>query len=244
MRCSEIDDNLRRVRERIERAARRAGRNPEEITLVAVSKTFPAEAIRAAFEAGVRHFGENRVQEWERKRGSLSDLPATWHLVGHLQSNKARRAVELFHTIDSVDSLELARQLDRIVAERAGGGGKAERLPVLLEVRLAPEASKSGAEPEEVPGIVAGMLALSHLELQGLMCIPPFAENPEESRPYFRRLRELLEQARAGCVAKAGAEAAAALARLSMGMSGDFEVAIEEGATEVRLGTAIFGERR
>lgn len=244
MRCSEIDDNLRRVRERIERAARRAGRNPEEITLVAVSKTFPAEAIRAAYEAGIRHFGENRVQEWERKRGSLSDVPATWHLVGHLQSNKARRAVELFHTIDSVDSLELARRLDRIVAERAVGGDKAERLPVLLEVRLAPEASKSGAEPEEVPGIVGGMLALSHLELQGLMCIPPFAADPEESRPYFRRLRELLEQVRAECAAKAGAEAAAALARLSMGMSGDFEVAIEEGATEVRLGTAIFGERR
>lgn len=226
---SAIAANLARIEQRIAAAAARAGRRAEAVTLVAVAKTFPAAAIRAAWEAGVRHFGENRVQEWEAKLPALAGLDATWHLVGHLQSNKARRAARLFHAIDSVDSAALAQKLDGAAAE-AG-----RRLRVLLEVRLAPEATKHGAEPEDAPALAAAVAALPQLELAGLMAVPPLLEDPEAVRPYFARLREL-----AGRIA---AQLGRPLPVLSMGMSHDFEVAIEEGATEVRLGTALFGPR-
>jgi len=233
---SAIAVNLARVRERIARAAEHAGRDPAEITLVAVSKTFPAAAIREAYAAGVRHFGENRVQEWEAKHPLVADLAATWHLVGHLQTNKARRAARLFHTVDSLDSWKLAQKLDAAVAELAASGPRREVvLPVLIEVRLAPEETKHGVEPEELPALAEAVLGLRHLELRGLMCIPPLLVDPEQVRPYFRRLRTLRDdlQQRLG----------RPLPELSMGMSHDFEVAIQEGATQVRLGTAIFGAR-
>jgi PLP dependent protein len=227
----QIAGNLRRVQERIAAAARKAGRRVEEITLIGVSKTQSAEAIRAAYEAGLRHFGENRVQEWEGKRVALGDLEATWHLVGHLQSNKAARAAGLFHSVDSVDDLALAQRLERA----RDGQSDARKLRILLEVRLEEEQSKSGVKVEEVATVTEKVIALSNLELAGLMCIPPFIEDVEKVRPYFRRLREL----RDSLARKTGRE----LPALSMGMSHDFEVAVEEGATEVRVGTAIFGSR-
>ena len=226
-----IRDNLSGVQDRIAIAAQRAGRRAEEITLIAVSKTHPAEAIRMAYAAGLRHFGENRVQEWEGKRTAVGDLPATWHLVGHLQSNKATRAAGLFHTVDSVDDLALAQRLDRARSEL----NAREKLRVLLEVRLAPEETKTGVTPEELPVLAEKVAPLSNIEVVGLMCIPPPAEAPEKVRPYFRRLRELRDD----LAMKLGRP----LPVLSMGMSHDFEIAIEEGATEVRVGTAIFGER-
>jgi pyridoxal phosphate enzyme (YggS family) len=227
----QIANNLKQVQERIAAAARKSGRKAEEITLIGVSKTQPAEAIRAAYEAGLRHFGENRVQEWEGKRGALSDLQATWHLIGHLQSNKAARAAGLFHSVDSVDDFALAQRLDRA----RDGQSDVRKLRVLLEVRIEEEESKSGVKIEEVEALTVRVAALSQLELSGLMCIPPFLEDAEEVRPYFRRLREL----RDSLANKTGSD----LPVLSMGMSHDFEVAVEEGATEVRVGTAIFGGR-
>ena len=220
-----------RIQERIDAAAQRAGRRGEEITLIGVSKTHPASAIREAYEAGVRHFGENRVQEWEGKHAGTEGLAATWHLIGHLQSNKTARAARLFHSVDSVDDFALAQRLDRARGE-AGIIGK---LRVLIEVRLAPEETKSGAEVEALPELLEKVAELPHLQLAGLMCIPPFLSEPEQVRPYFRRLRELQDKV----VGKLGV----ALPVLSMGMSHDFEVAIEEGATEVRVGTALFGAR-
>jgi hypothetical protein len=227
-----IRENLLQIQERIARAAHRAGRREEEIILIGVSKTHPAIAIQEAFQAGVRHFGENRVQEWEVKRVGTNNLPATWHLIGHLQSNKAARAARLFHNVDSVDDFALAHKLDRARAE-AGITGK---LRVLIEARVAPEETKSGAEIAAIPALAEQVAALPRLELAGLMCIPPFLEEPEKVRPYFRRLRELRENV----VTRLGL----ALPVLSMGMSHDFEVAIEEGATEVRVGTALFGTRQ
>jgi PLP dependent protein len=227
----QIRDSLFRVQERIDAAARKVGRRSDEITLIGVSKTQPAEAIRAAHEAGLRHFGENRVQEWEGKRGGLGDVQATWHLVGHLQSNKAVRAAGLFHSVDSVDDLALAQRLDRARGEQAG----ASKLRVLIEVRVEEEESKSGVRPEEAAALGRKLAEFPHLELAGLMCIPPLLEDPAKVRPYFRRLREL----RDSLTREIGRE----LPVLSMGMSHDFEVAIEEGATEVRVGTAIFGSR-
>jgi pyridoxal phosphate enzyme (YggS family) len=226
-----IRDNLLRVQERIDAAARKVGRRSDEITLIGVSKTHPAEAIRAAYEAGLRHFGENRVQEWEGKRVELGALQAHWHLVGHLQSNKAARAAGLFHSVDSVDDLALAQRLDRARDEQAGGA----KLRVLIEVRVEDEESKSGVKSEETAALAEKLAGLAHLELAGLMCIPPFLEEPAKVRPYFRRLREL----RDSLARQIGRD----LPVLSMGMSHDFEVAIEEGATEVRVGTAIFGSR-
>ena len=239
-----IRENAAAVQGRIATAATRAGRSADDVTLVAISKTFPAAAIRAAWEAGIRHFGENRVQEWEGKRPDVADLAATWHLVGHLQSNKARRAAALFHSVDSVDSLDLARRLDA-ASRDSTGASTAQRLRVLLEVRLAPEKTKTGAEPAELEAIARGVLLLPGLELAGLMCVPPFAENPEQARPCFRRLRELRNALRASLATSLPAAASpdAILPVLSMGMSHDFEVAIEEGATEVRVGSAIFGAR-
>jgi pyridoxal phosphate enzyme (YggS family) len=231
MTTSSVRENLLRIQERIAGAAARAGRIADEITLIGVSKTHPASAIREAFEAGVRHFGENRVQEWEGKRTETEGLAATWHLIGHLQSNKAVRAAKLFHSIDSVDDFALAQRLDRARVE-AGIPGK---LRVLIEVRVAPEETKSGVETGEVPELVEKIASLPRLELAGLMCIPPFLEQAEKVRPYFRRLRELRDD-----LVKT---LRVTLPVLSMGMSHDFEAAIEEGATEIRVGTALFGER-
>ena len=231
MAQSFVKENLTQVQERIAAAARKAGRRVDEISLIGVSKTHPAESIRAAYDAGLRHFGENRVQEWEGKRGSLQDLAATWHLIGHLQRNKAVRAANLFHCVDSVDDFALAQRLDRARLE----SGAAERLRVLIEVRIATEETKSGVNIAELPELAEKIMMLPRLDLAGLMCIPPFLDEPEQVRPYFRRLRELRDE----LTAKFGRQ----LPVLSMGMSHDFEVAIEEGATEVRVGTAIFGQR-
>jgi pyridoxal phosphate enzyme (YggS family) len=225
-----IAENIQRVRESMARAAERAGRRVEEITLVAVSKTFPGEAIRAAFEAGLRHFGENRVQEWESKQPLVADLEATWHLIGHLQSNKARRAANLFHRIDSVDSLSLAQKLDLAAA------AEGKRLQILVEVHLSDETTKSGAVEADLPMLTEGIVELSHLKLRGLMTIPPFFDDVHRVRPYFRKLRELRDEL--------SKRLGGALPALSMGMSHDFEIAIEEGATEIRVGSAIFGARQ
>lgn len=227
-----IAENVQRVQERIAGAALRSGRRAEETTLIAVSKTHPAEVIREAYQAGLRHFGENRVQEWEQKSRSLQDLTAaTWHLVGHLQSNKAARAARLFGSVDSVDDVALARKLDRARAEIAPEAP----LRVLIEVHLGDEETKSGAPESQVPGLAEEILSLTHLHLAGLMCIPPYLDDLERVRPYFSRLREL----RDSLEARLGQR----LPVLSMGMSHDFEAAILEGATEIRVGTALFGVR-
>jgi PLP dependent protein len=226
-----IRENLLRVREEIARAASRAGRAADEITLIAVSKTLPAEAIREAFDAGLRHFGENRVQEWEGKRGPIANLDATWHLIGHLQSNKASKAANLFHCVDAVDDFALAQRLDRACA----AAPSVRCLRVLLEVHLGGEATKSGISEQELPELAEKVAELQHLEMAGLMCIPPFLENPDEVRPFFAKLRTLRDQLEARLDRK--------LPVLSMGMSHDFGAAILEGATEVRIGTAIFGTR-
>jgi len=231
MTTNSVREHLLRIQEKIAGAAARAGRNADEITLIGVSKTHPASAIREAFEAGVRHFGENRVQEWEGKRTGAEGLAATWHLIGHLQSNKAVRAARLFHSIDSVDDLGLAQRLDRARVE----AGIPRKLRVLIEVRVAPEETKSGVETRDLSRLAEEVAGLARLELAGLMCIPPFLEQAEHVRPYFRRLRELRDDL--------GKTLGLALPVLSMGMSHDFEVAIEEGATEVRVGTALFGLR-
>jgi len=231
MTTKSVRGNLLRIQERIAGAAARTGRNVDGITLIGVSKTHPASAIREAYEAGIRHFGENRVQEWDGKRAGTEGLSATWHLIGHLQSNKTARAARLFHSVDSVDDLAIAQRLDRARAE-AGITGK---LRGLIEVQMADEESKSGIEIAELSTAVEKIAELPRLQLAGLMCIPPFLEEAEQVRPYFKRLRELRDQ----LTRKLGID----LPVLSMGMSHDFEVAIEEGATEVRLGTALFGER-
>jgi PLP dependent protein len=226
-----IRENLERVQEQLAEAARRAGRKPEEILLIGVSKTHPAEAVREAHEAGLLHFGENRVQEWEGKLPVLADLQGTWHLIGHLQSNKAARAAKAFHAVDSVDDWALAQRLDRAQGEKKSG----EKLRVLLEVHLGGEESKSGVSETELPVLAERVLICEHLHLAGLMCIPPFRENAEEVRPFFAALRghrDALER-------RLGVK----LPVLSMGMSHDFAAAIQEGATEIRVGTAIFGTR-
>jgi hypothetical protein len=216
---------------RIESAAQRVGREPNDITLIAVSKTHPAASIHEALESGLRHFGENRVQEAEQKIPYIGREAATWHLIGHLQANKARKAVQLFDTIHSLDSVQLAARLDRICSEEGR-----ESLPVLIQVDLAGEATKSGVSENELDQLVEVVTKCSHLELKGLMVLPPFFENPEDVRPFFRRLRELGENLERQEFLKERCE-------LSMGMSHDFEIAIEEGATMVRVGTAIFGSR-
>ena len=188
-----IRDNLVRVQEQIANAANRAGRKADEITLIAVSKTHPAEAIQEAFETGLRHFGENRVQEWEGKRRGIADLPATWHLIGHLQSNKAAKAAQLFHCVDSVDDFALAQKLARASDEFIGG----RTLRVLIEVHLGGEESKSGVAEAELAELAEKIKALPQMELAGLMCIPPYCEEAERVRPYFVRLRELRDQTQA-----------------------------------------------
>jgi len=226
-----IKENITRVRERIAAACRRSGRAPDNVKLLAISKTFLPESIRAAYEAGLRDFGENRVQEAKAKRPELSDLSITWHLVGHLQTNKAKVARELFHWVHSVDSFRLAQKLDQATAP---GGG---RLPVLLEVNLGGEESKAGVGEAEIIQLAEQISQLATLEVRGLMVIPPFLEDPQEVRPYFRRLRELAQMINSRNIANVS------MHELSMGMSHDFEVAIEEGATIIRVGTAIFGPR-
>jgi PLP dependent protein len=221
--------NLAQIRERIARAAQRAGRSAEEITIVAVTKTYPAETIMAAYQAGLRHFGENRVQEFESKTPALANLTATWHLIGHLQSNKAARAARLFNRIDSVDSLALAQRLD------AAAAAENKKLGVLIEVHLSDETTKSGVSEADLPALAESVSTFPNLQLRGLMTIPPFFDRPEEVRPFFRKLAELRE--------KVSRRIAKPLPILSMGMSHDFEVAIEEGATEIRPGTALFGAR-
>lgn len=227
-----IQGHISVVQERLAAACRRSGRRPEDVRLIAVTKTVPPEMIRQAYDAGLRDFGENRVQEAESKQGPLAGLSITWHLIGHLQTNKARVAREICQWVQSVDSFRLADKLDR--AARHPG----ERLPVLIEVNLGGESSKSGVREEEAAELARQVGQLPTLELRGLMAVPPFSDDPEQVRPYFRRLRELAR--RIGAEASPGVS----MQELSIGMSHDFEVAIEEGATIVRVGTAIFGERR
>jgi len=226
---SAIAANWAQIQERVARAASRCGRRADEITVVAVSKTHPAETIAAAYEAGLRHFGENRVQEWEAKQPMVADLDATWHLIGHLQSNKARRAAHLFRRVDSLDDLALGKKL------HAAADAEGKCLPVLIEVRLGDEGTKSGVAEADLLSLAASIAPFAHLEFAGLMTIPPYFDEPERVRPYFRKLRELRDDL--------SKRLSRALPVISMGMSHDFEVAIEEGATEIRVGTALFGAR-
>jgi pyridoxal phosphate enzyme (YggS family) len=229
-----IADNVALVRDQIESAARRAGRNPEEIELMAVTKTVPVERIREAFNAGIHLFGENRVQEFDRKVSVLRDLTdARWHMIGHLQTNKAARAAELFDALESVDSLRLAQKLNAAAAQLA------KKLAVLIEINIGGEGAKSGvaADSEELEQLLKFAPSLPHLDFGGLMTVPPYSEDPERLRPFFRKMREL-----AGSIQRRGLPGIS-MNILSMGMSHDFEIAIEEGATQVRVGTALFGER-
>jgi pyridoxal phosphate enzyme (YggS family) len=228
--AEEIRERLARVRDRVARAAERAGRSAEDITLIAVSKTFNSATVQQAVDAGARYLGENRVQEGINKV-ALVEGDVRWHLIGHLQSNKARQAVETFDVIHTIDGVQLADRLDRIAGELG------RKPSVLVQVDLAHEATKSGAPESDLPAIVEALDSAPHLEFRGLMTLPPFFDSPEQARPYFRRLREILE----GLNSTRPSERR--LTELSMGMSHDFEVAIEEGATMVRVGTAIFGSR-
>jgi pyridoxal phosphate enzyme (YggS family) len=229
-----IADNIVQVRERIARAAARVGRDPNTITLMVVSKTVEPERIRQVYAAGIRVFGENRVQEFAEKSAALADLhEAEWHLIGHLQSNKAKKATELFSGIDSVDSLRLAERLNQ-AAEQAG-----KKLEVLIEIKTGEEESKAGiplADPE-LERLLRAAPELEHLQIRGLMTVPPFTEDPEGARQYFRALRDLRDTIAARNLP------AVQMDVLSMGMSHDFEIAIEESSTCVRVGTAIFGTR-
>jgi pyridoxal phosphate enzyme (YggS family) len=225
-----IAENVARVRERMEAAAKRAGRDPGKVRLVAVSKTVDLERVRQAIEAGVDSLGENYVQEAQEKIRAL-EKRVSWHFIGHLQSNKARVAARLFDWVHSVDSLKLAEELSR------AGQQQNKTLPVLLQVNLGKEETKFGAREEEVYRLLERMGSLPGVSIKGLMAMPPFFENPEESRPYFRALRVIAENVSKRQIPGVLME------ELSMGMSNDFEVAIEEGATLVRVGTAVFGLR-
>jgi hypothetical protein len=227
-----IAPRVAEVRERIARAAARAGRRPEEVTLVAIGKTFPADVVREGFAAGLRDFGENKVQEAESKAAALADLREqglVWHLVGHLQSNKARKAAVLFDRIHSLDGVELARRLEHAAAEHG------RVLSALVQVDLAGEATKFGLDEARLLPLLEALRGFKSLRVDGLMTMPPFGDDPELARPFFARLRELRDRA-LDRGALAGSE-------LSMGMSHDLEVAVEEGATLVRVGTALFGSR-
>ncbi|MGA9977018.1 MAG: YggS family pyridoxal phosphate-dependent enzyme [Candidatus Sulfotelmatobacter sp.] len=229
-----IAANIASIHQRIAAAARRAGRNPNEIAMMAVSKTHPPELIREAYEAGVRLFGENRVQEFASKIGALRNLPdAEWHMIGHLQTNKAAKTAELFHAVDSVDSLKLAEKLDAAAQQLS------KKVDVLIEINVGGETAKSGTAPHsgELEGLLLAAPRLEGLQFRGLMTVPPFTEDPQAARPYFRNLRELRDTIAARKLPGVSMDI------LSMGMSHDFEVAIEEGSTCVRVGTAIFGER-
>ncbi|HJU53019.1 MAG TPA: YggS family pyridoxal phosphate-dependent enzyme [Pyrinomonadaceae bacterium] len=229
----ELRERLAMVRRRIERSAREVGRDPAEVRLIAVSKTHPPELLRRAISAGATDLGENRVQEADAKIQELGRGSVCWHLIGHLQANKARRAVQLFDLIHSLDSVALAQRLDRLCEET-----ERDELPVLIQVDLGDEATKSGVSEDGLNELAETIVACRRLRLKGLMALPPFFEDTEQVRPYFRRLRELRDRLRES------GSFGAAQGELSMGMSHDYEVAIEEGATIVRVGTAIFGERR
>ncbi len=227
-----IRDNVEAVRRRIAEACRRAGRDPAGVTLVAVSKTFPAGQVREVVRCGVRDIGENYVQELLGKREGLGAEPVRWHFVGHLQSNKVRHLADWITLVHALDSIDLARELDR----RAAHAGRV--LDVLVEVNTTGEGTKFGLTPGRTVGFIAGLAPFRNIRIAGLMTIGPFLPDPEGSRPMFRQLRELRDEA-----ARLGQDNAT-MEHLSMGMTGDFEVAIEEGATLVRIGTAIFGPRR
>lgn len=222
---SDLADNLKDIRDRIAEAAMRAGRDADEIKLVAVSKTHPANVLLKAMDAGANVFGENKVQEAEGKIVEIGRDAAEWHLIGHLQSNKARKAGQLFDVIQSVDSVELAARLERICIEEGR-----EELSILVQVDLAGEETKSGIPESDLPELVSYLKTCKCLRFNGLMLLPPYFDDPEATRPYFKRLRALRDKIIPG-------------GELSMGMSHDFAVAIEEGATIVRVGTAIFGKR-
>ena len=228
---ADVASNLAQVRRRLQAAAHRAHRDSTTVTLVAVSKTFPPESIRAAVAAGQHVFGENRVQEALAKMDALADLEIEWHLIGHLQSNKAKKAAAAFQWIESVDSQSLLERLD------AAAAAAATRPVVLVQLDLAGEVTKHGAVEDSASQLIAAAAAAPHLDLRGLMLVPPFPENPEASRPWFRRLREFRDRLVLDGIP------ADQLRELSMGMSHDFDIAIEEGATMVRVGTAIFGTR-
>jgi PLP dependent protein len=218
------------VRGEIEEAALKVGRSPDEITLIAVSKMHPPSLIKEAIECGLTIFGENRVQEAEQKILEVGHEGVEWHLIGHLQSNKVRRAVRLFDVIHSVDSIKLATHLERICKEEGRSGFENEKLPILIQVKLADEETKSGIGEEGLPDLIEFVQTCEKLELKGLMTLPPFFDDAEHVRPFFRRLRILRDKYLPG-------------GWLSMGMSHDFKVAIEEGATHIRIGTRIFGQR-
>ncbi len=221
MVSSVLSQRLEAVKNRITQAAERCGRDPAAITLIAVTKKFPSSVIREAYDMGLREFGENYVQEFEGKHQDVANLNGVrFHLIGHLQSNKTRKAAELFQVIQTVDSVKLARRLD----------SEGKPLDVMLEVKLSEEESKSGAAPETLSELISGIRACANLRLLGLMTMPPWSDDPEQTRPYFRRLHELAQEH--------------GLSQLSMGMSHDLEAAIEEGATAIRIGTALFGPRR
>lgn len=222
---SDLPANLSTVQDRIEAAAGRAGRDPREIKLVGVSKTHPASVLNDAIAAGIKSLGENKIQEAQEKIPQIGRDKAEWHLIGHLQSNKARKAVQLFDVIESIDSLELAERLERICSEE----GRAS-LSVFIQVDLANEQTKSGIPENELPKLIEFVKGCKRLKLDGLMIVPPYFDHVDEVRPYFQRLRSIRDK----LLPDGG---------LSMGMSHDFEIAIEEGATVVRVGTAIFGER-
>lgn len=226
----EIEANILKIRQRITAAVTRAGRDPSGIRLMAVSKTVEPERIRSALDAGIKLLGENYVQEAREKIPAVG-RSAEWHMIGHLQTNKAKHVVHLFDWIHSVDRLELARELDK----RAGGHNR--RLNVLIEVNVSGEASKNGVQPSDVPELVRQISTLPNLTVRGLMTMPPYSDNPENSRPYFQALRRLRDEINAAAVPNVRMD------ELSMGMTDDFEVAIEEGATIIRVGRAIFGER-
>ena len=227
-----MKQRLEHVKERIRRAAESCNRDPDSIRLVVVSKTFPAETVKVAIEAGATILGENYVQEAREKFDALVHYAVSWHFVGHLQSNKAKYAVRLFDLIHSVDSLKLARALDREAK-------KADKIqPILVQVNISGEDTKSGIAAEETPGLISEISLLENLSVQGLMTMPPYFYQPEKVRPYFAALRNLRDQI------KEQSPPNVSLEELSMGMTGDFEAAIEEGATLVRIGTAIFGERK
>jgi PLP dependent protein len=229
-----VANNWKEVQTRIRAAASRVGRNPQEVACMAVTKTFPPERILEAYQAGLRLFGENRVQEFAHKWPALRNLvDAEWHMIGHLQTNKAAKAAELFAAIDALDSLRLAEKLN--LSARLLG----RKLPVLIEINMGEEAAKSGltAESPALQELLEKAAELEHLEFRGLMAIPPFTEDAEQARFFFRQLRALRDQIAARALPSIGMQ------MLSMGMSHDFEIAVEEGSTCVRIGTAIFGER-
>jgi len=229
-----VAENIAHLRERIASSARRSGRNPDEITLMAVSKTVQPELIHEAYNSGIRQFGESRVQEFAAKADALQDLKdADWHMIGHLQSNKAVKAVEIFSSVDSLDSVRLAERLN--ASARSFG----KKMSVLIEINVGGEVAKTGIQPDspELEELLQAAPSFNQLEFRGLMTIPPFTVDPQQARPYFRKLRELRERIAARRLSNIRMDV------LSMGMSHDFEVAIEEGSTCVRVGAAIFGER-